>query len=279
MPAFAIDTDTVSTIIRDVVRQVLAAHDQSTIAVREKSVGEPVTLVDQEIERALTTRLGSLDSSIRLVGEEATGDTADSLTDLINGRVWLIDPLDGTGNYAAGSNDFGTMVALLENGETVMSWIYQPITDVMYCAQHGEGATRNGGPIQPRQLRSNPTDLSTLSRLRGVVLTRFLPSDVRASVEKSYANFHTVGPGTKSAAIEYPLLATGELDFALFWRTLPWDHAPGALLVAETGGRVSRIDGSPYRPGLEGQGLLVCSDRNLWPIVASALFNTGKDDE
>ena len=65
-------------------------------------------------------------------------------------------------------------------------------------------------------------------------------------------------------AAEYPAVAQGDRHFALFWRTLAWDHAPGALLLREAGGSVMRWDGSAYLPAIPGEGLLIA--RN--PAVA-----------
>ena len=81
--------------------------------------------------------------------------------------------------------------------------------------------------------------------------------------------------GQHCAGREYLDLLTGKQQFVAFWRTLPWDHAPGALLVREAGGVVRRFDGEPYRPADEGNGLLSAISDDTWRTVADALDLNG----
>jgi len=81
----------------------------------------------------------------------------------------------------------------------------------------------------------------------------------------------SLGPGRVCAGVDYPLTAEGEQDFVLFWRTLPWDHAPGALLVTEAGGVVAHTDGASYRPGIAREGLIAASSTAAHAAVAGAL--------
>jgi fructose-1,6-bisphosphatase/inositol monophosphatase family enzyme len=78
-------------------------------------------------------------------------------------------------------------------------------------------------------------------------------------------------PGLRCAGFEYPAVASAEEHFAVFWRTLPWDHAPGALVLAEAGGHVARLDGRPYRPAEKGAGLLVAQNRAVGESVRRGL--------
>jgi fructose-1,6-bisphosphatase/inositol monophosphatase family enzyme len=84
--------------------------------------------------------------------------------------------------------------------------------------------------------------------------------------------FGTVTRGSRAVGVEYPRIATGEQEFTLFWRTLPWDHAPGSLLVTEAGGVAARLDGTPYRPGRPADGLLVAADEECWHRVRDRLI-------
>jgi len=79
-------------------------------------------------------------------------------------------------------------------------------------------------------------------------------------------------PGLRCAGHEYPSIAQGRQNFVLFWRTEPWDHAPGALFMSEAGAHVARPDGSPYRPLDGGQGLLVADNQANWNAVAQLLL-------
>ncbi|WP_433345182.1 inositol monophosphatase family protein [Microtetraspora malaysiensis] len=110
------------------------------------------------------------------------------------------------------------------------------------------------------------------AKLHGAALTRFLDPQARARVEAAAPRFATLGPGTVCAGVDYPRLLDGDLDFVLFQRTLPWDHAPGVLLLTEAGGVARRPDGSPYRPADPRPGLLNAADQTCWNTVRSLLL-------
>ena len=99
-----------------------------------------------------------------------------------------------------------------------------------------------------------------------------MPPDVGGAIDRRLGGLGAVTPAYYCAGAEYPAILTGDRHFALFWRSLPWDHAPGALIVAEAGGRVTRWDGSPYRPAVDGQGLLVARNPGVWDAAHAALL-------
>ena len=103
------------------------------------------------------------------------------------------------------------------------------------------------------------------------VLTRFLPQTLALSVRENSRRFSAILPGARCAGVDYPRVATGEQDFVLFWRLLPWDHAPGTLFLEETGGCVARFDGSPYRPADQSPGLLAARNREIWRMFQSSV--------
>jgi fructose-1,6-bisphosphatase/inositol monophosphatase family enzyme len=242
----------------------LSAHE-----IVEKSPGEVVTDADREAETILTPVLQALLPGSRVVGEEAAAANPELLRGLEEGLVWLVDPLDGTSNFVSGQGSFAVMVGLLENGQTSACWILDPQTGTEYQARKGLGATRNGR----RMVRASRGSVAEQpSELRGAILTRFLPPDVRCRVERGRHLLGETTNGLLCAGAEYPAIALGAQDFALFWRTLPWDHAPGALLVTETGGHVARPDGSAYLPGDGKSGLLAARNRACWDEVHKALL-------
>ena len=75
----------------------------------------------------------------------------------------------------------------------------------------------------------------------------------------------------RCAGAEYPLVATGALDFAIYWRTLVWDHAPGVLIVQEAGGKAARLDGAPYRPAIRSGSILLAHAPDIWDQAAAIL--------
>jgi fructose-1,6-bisphosphatase/inositol monophosphatase family enzyme len=157
------------------------------------------------------------------------------------------------------------MVALVRHGRTVASWTYRPADGVLYVAELGSGAERDGRPLRRA---AGPADPALLG---GAVLTRFLPPPQRAAVEAGRVALRDVTAGRRCAGVDYPLVAEGAQDFVLFWRTLPWDHAPGALLVDEAGGLVAHLDGQGYRPGHPREGLLAAADPRTHARVLGAL--------
>lgn len=234
--------------------------------VRVKSPGEIVTVADIEAEHEMKARLGELIPDAVFVGEEEFVDDAGLGEALRGEQVWLVDPLDGTANFVAGSPLWAVMVALVKGGSTTAAWLWQPTTRVMYQAESGAGATRNCVPLVRQPAPSVAADLC------GAVLTRFLDASTSERVDANRGRFASVGSGTRSAGIDYPMLVEGAQDFVMFWRTLPWDHAPGALLVEESGGCVRRLDGDPYSPSRGGAGLLAAADPAAWRLVRETLL-------
>ncbi|MFF3670961.1 inositol monophosphatase family protein [Microtetraspora malaysiensis] len=234
--------------------------------VAEKSPGDVSTVADREAEELISRRLrGVLDAPV--VGEEAASDDAGLVTALREApAAWLVDPLDGTSNFVAGRPEYAVMAALVREGETVAAWIVRPTEGRVYVAEKGAGTWRDGIRVRREPAPVDP------AKLHGAVLTRFLDPRARARVEAAAPRFATLGPGTACAGVDYPRLLDGDQDFVLFRRTLPWDHAPGVLLLTEAGGVARRPDGSPYRPGDPRPGLLNAADQTCWNTVRSLLL-------
>ena len=226
--------------------------------VRSKSAGELVTVADEAAERLLTARLRDLTPSIPVVGEEACAVDPGLLKALGGESAWLVDPIDGTSNFIDGGTDWSVMVALVRNRQTCFSWIWRPLATRMYVAERGAGAECNGAAIH-----RTPTGVTDDSQLRGAVFTRFFDRERAGTIAANSARFGSVVEGS-CAGFDYPALVEGGRDFLLFWRSLPWDHAPGTLLVEESGGFSRRLDGSAYLPAEESFGLLSAADEDAW---------------
>ena len=233
--------------------------------IEEKSPGEVVTLVDREAETMIAEVLRRIRPDAIVVGEEAA-HADPSLRDVLrtDRPSWLLDPLDGTSNFVEGSEDFAVMVAFVEGRRTTHAWIWRPAVSESWTATLGDGARRNSERIEVTKVARE--------RLRGAVLTRFLDPAHREHVEAHAAELGEVLPGLKCAGVEYPDVITGKQDFALFKRTLPWDHAPGAFILREAGGIARRWDGSDYEPTVDGDGLIAAADEATWQRVASTLI-------
>ena len=202
-----------------------------------------------------------------VVGEEAVSADRSVLNRLSgDGDVWLVDPVDGTADFADGRQPFAVMVALVRAGRTVASCILDPVTGIAATAEYGAGAYLGGtravsppaGPSRHRTTRAvgrplhagqRPQAGGRLGPLVGAVL-----------------------PGRNCAGYEYPAIVRDEQQFAFFWRMLPWDHAPGILFLEEAGGVAWHLDGTPYEPTAAGLGVLAAQNANVWQTVRTTLL-------
>jgi fructose-1,6-bisphosphatase/inositol monophosphatase family enzyme len=226
----------------------------------EKSPGELVTIADREAETAISIGLAALLPGSRVIGEEACATDSSLIDSAGDGLVWLVDPLDGTANFAAGDPSFAVMAALLREGETIASIILEPLTGRLCAAERGSGAWISGRRLDVSDAMPDAEDMIG-------VIGRFMPPDVAASVAKRGAVLPPPVPTLKAAGAEYPLIATGARHYALYWRTLAWDHAAGVLLLNEAGGRAARLDGSEWRADRPGDGMLASHNPGIWDEV------------
>jgi fructose-1,6-bisphosphatase/inositol monophosphatase family enzyme len=228
--------------------------------IRTKShPGDLVTPVDLESEAFLSDRLSALLPGSRAMGEEAVyRDPACKACLDDAAPVWIIDPVDGTSNYARGSAEFAVIVALAEGGRTVAGWIYDPLTGRLFAAERGGGAWCNG-----RRLHTRERGSKALSELNGC-LSRRLAEKHR----ERFAGLRRSG----SAAHDYMALSGGGMDFRLFRLLNPWDHAAGVLMVEEAGGFARLLSGAPYTPHfLAADGLLIAPDAATWDDLRRTL--------
>jgi fructose-1,6-bisphosphatase/inositol monophosphatase family enzyme len=241
----------------------LAAHE-----VAAKASGgilpDVVTVADHESEAILTEGLAKLLPEAAIVGEEASAADPGLLQRLGEQLCWIVDPLDGTNNFAAGKPPFGILVALAERGETIVGWIFDCLSGRFCHAQRGGGAFVEGERVAARETGASPP-VAANSLL-------YLAPARREAVAAAIAPHYTLVDIPRCAAEQYPRLVLGENDVAIFERTLPWDHAAGALFVNEAGGRVARPDGSPYRVDEhERPGLIGAASERLWDELAARL--------
>lgn len=195
-----------------------------------------VTEVDRRVEEYLfeAVRVEYPDHSILAEeGHEATADTD---------WLWVIDPLDGTNNFAHGYPMVAVSVAVQYKGKTVVGVVYDAIHDEGFYASIGSGARSDRGPISVSR---------STSLIESIVATGF-PYDKHESDVDNLGNWCRVTKRVRgirrggSAALDLAYVAGGRLD--AFWelKLSPWDTAAGALLVTEAGGAVSRFDGAPF---------------------------------
>jgi fructose-1,6-bisphosphatase/inositol monophosphatase family enzyme len=256
----------VAGLLRRVATEVVLTHFRalSDRDVREKSPGDPVTVADEQAEAQL--RAGLLDTlpASRVVGEEAASADPALLDGIGQSTVWVVDPIDGTANFADGVSPFALMVALIEDGETSAGWIYDPVLERLCHAHRGHGAFVDGQTVVARPSGSTPP--------RAMLASTFTsPEDRRARSARAAGRLTEV-PNPRCAGEQYPQVVLGQTDVVLFQRALPWDHAPGTLFVNEAGGRAARPDGTPFRVADRRRGLLIAATPQLWDDAVAVLF-------
>lgn len=265
-----IDHDKIADIIRNVAADKIIPRFRALEEGDVRAKSNPtdlVTIADEEAEFELTRILKDYLPGSEVVGEEAVSSERISRDILSshNGPVWIVDPVDGTGNFARGEEVFGTMVSLVNDGERVASWIYQIPTNRMIAAEKGAGVridanTLNLGAIK----RANAAD--DYSTMRAFVSRKFIPSHMRPYVEKKVS---ALADATTymCCAWEYVMLLEGAAAFSLYKRIEPWDHMAGVLFLEEAGFYIRKWDGTPYTADDLSGGLVNAPNEGLWHRV------------
>ncbi len=238
------DPERVAAVIEEIAAQEISPHfgKLEKDAIRRKtSATDLVTRVDEAAEAALRKALGALAPGAGFVGEEAAAADPSLVAALSGpGCFWIVDPLDGTRNFVNGEPEFGTIVAYVENGRTLMGFIHAVPAQASAVAVLGEGVRWKGAA---------PTvDSATAEPPAGLRSTGWLTPQWRDRLTAALRRNLASKPGHCSA-YAYLKLMTGEVDFKLSSRIHPWDHAAGALILDELGGRAAFLaDAAPYSP-------------------------------
>jgi fructose-1,6-bisphosphatase/inositol monophosphatase family enzyme len=257
-------------VLREVAQREIATRFQKLApsdVIGKPSADDPndlVTAADRAAEAELTLRLPELVPGSSVVGEEAVAADPSVLERLRGGSpVWVVDPLDGTRNFAAGHGPFGTMVVLVERGTLLAAGIYFTEGDRMFLAERGLGTFFNGERIVQRAPATGV--------LAGTLYVRYMPEEL-AKPLTARAVDHRPVPGVICAAHEYTEIALGLKDYTHYYRLLPWDHAPGALIVREAGGIVRHPDGRDYDVFDQRESTLLSPDEPTWQRARADLF-------
>jgi fructose-1,6-bisphosphatase/inositol monophosphatase family enzyme len=229
-----------------------------------------VTDADEAAEAMITQGLRRLFPGCLVVGEEAASRNPALLGQLADAELaFVVDPVDGTSNYAAGLPLFGTMAAAVIRGEVAAAVIHDPVLDTSSLAVRGEGAWEHG--TEPVRTELHVAAAVSVSRMTGAASWRYLPRPLRDIALPNLARVAQIWD-FRCAAHEYRMLAAGHCHFLMFHRLMPWDHLPGWLLHREAGGYAARFDGSAYVPGLVEGGLICAPDRESWQALREALL-------
>ncbi|WP_408896347.1 inositol monophosphatase family protein [Nocardioides sp. R1-1] len=252
------DTAAVLTLLQDVAAEVINPRFRALAdeQVAEKNPGDLVTVADHESEALITAALQAAYPDALVLGEEAMAADPGLLERFADAEhAFTVDPVDGTKNFVHGSPDHAVMVAEVLRGEVTRGWIWQPQHAASYVAERGGGAWHNGERLS---VATAPHGVPFRTARRSWVGREL---DGLGALELTWA----------CCGIDYPHLIAGDARALLYSRSMPWDHLPGGLILAEAGGVIGQHDGSPWRPQALSGGLVAAPDRATYDAVVAAL--------
>jgi myo-inositol-1(or 4)-monophosphatase len=206
-------------------------------SIEEKKKNDFVTVADRESERRIVSVVRERFPSDAFLGEEGGWQSGPASEG--EGRVWIVDPLDGTANFIAGFPFWCVSIAAREHGRIVAGAILDPLRGELYTAERGSGAWRNGTRLS----------VNLLATLDGAFVATGFPFRSRDRIDQYLDLFKAVflrARGIRragSAALDLACVAAGVFDGFFEFHLAPWDIAAGAILVEEAGGVISDFDG------------------------------------
>lgn len=258
-----LDTDAVLTLLQETAEEVINPRFRALAEGEVSSKTHPgdlVTVADQEAEVIITAALRAAYPQALVLGEEAYAEDAGLLEQFrAADHAFTVDPVDGTRNFVHGSPDHAVMAAEVRDGRTVRAWIWQPQHGAAYVAEQGSGLWCNGTRVPA--LGRVPEDPARW--------------DVRTSARRMLGTMlGPVGPlelTWVSCGIDYPKLATGACEALVYRGTMPWDHVPGSLMLAEVGGFVGTTEGEAYGPRSRPGGIVGAAGEDVFRTLLPLL--------
>ncbi|MCE1190428.1 MAG: inositol monophosphatase [Ignavibacteria bacterium] len=199
------------------------------------SVSNLVTEIDKKSEKVITDYIKKTFPTHGILAEESGSSNLDAE------YVWVIDPIDGTTNFAHGLPIVGVSIGLQKNGKTIAGVVYHVMNDVMYAAELGSGTTKNGKKIRVSENSDIAKSLLVTGFPYDIAQNPYNALEIFVEMVKISRGMRRLG----SASIDFCYLAEGVFDG--FWEVnlQPWDICAGILLVEEAGGLVTDFAGSP----------------------------------
>ena len=221
-----------------------------------------VTAADTAAEAMITRALQIAFPNALVVGEEAVAKDPSLLGKIADAPVaFIIDPVDGTWNFAHSIAVFGVILAVTQYGKPAFGLIYDPVADDWAIADedHTPLMERGNGMTTPLKVAMG----KQIDELSGFVPLNLFPKDQQAQLAATLPSFKRAST-MRSSAHEYRMIAQGHADFLLTALLHPWDHAAGALICERAGAHVEMLDGGAYSAERHEGHLLVAPDRTTW---------------
>lgn len=267
------DITELANILRDAARAEALPRfrrlDDSMVHIKTEAI-DLVTEADIATEAVIKGRIAQWLPEALFVGEESVAADPALLPRLASADFAIVvDPIDGTANYAAGLPLFATMAAVVSGGETVAGIIYDPMGDDWVMAEKGGGAwlRRPNGEAK----RLHVAAPLPLAEMVGMASIAYMPAAARPEVLRNSDKVRLVS-NFRCAGHEYRTLVSGHGQFLCYNKLMPWDHLAGALIAQEAGAYAARLDGNPYLTTHVDGGLLVAIDRDNWDLLRREVF-------
>ncbi len=231
------ELDLVQRLVRQAAAEELMLRFES-VSARLKADGSLITEADLSMQARLQAELAEHWPQYRLLGEEMEADAQEHLLAASGTGLWCLDPLDGTGNFAAGIPFFAVSLALICDGLVQAAVVYDPCRDECFSALHGQGAWLNG-----RRLVTAGSPATLKDAMAMVDLKRLPDPLIRAIAKQApYRSQRSFG----SVALDWCWIAAGRCQIYLHGGQKLWDYAAGYLVMRESGavgGLLSEYDG------------------------------------
>ena len=225
---------------REAGAAILAVY-ATDFVVRHKEDRSPVTLADERAEAIIVAALARAAPEIPVIAEEEQSAAAGA-PQHAPPRFWLVDPLDGTREFAARNGEFTVNIALVEGDRSVLGVVHVPVTGTLYAACGSGTATRQEGDARPVAIAARRAPLA------GAVVAHSRSHRDDQRLDAYVASLPGATRRVSGSAVKFCLVAAGEADFyPRFGPTMEWDTAAGQAVLEAAGGRVITLDGAPLR--------------------------------
>ena len=264
----------ITTVQRKVLINILRASARREILPRyrkladgsvqsKSSPSDLVTIADKMSEQHIKNAIFENFSDMEVIGEEAVAENPSLLARIgLADKIAIIDPIDGTWNYAKGLPLFGVILAVVEHSQTTFGALYDPVMDDVMFAHRGEGAFFQVADTTPKPIQigsANPLSLSS-----GFLPLFLFDNELQKELQKELSRFARV-LSFRCSSHEYRLMSEGAVDFLISGFLKPWDHAAGELIYREAGGYAAMLpDMKAYSPTMTNGQLLLAPDKATW---------------
>ncbi|HZG70875.1 MAG TPA: inositol monophosphatase family protein [Chondromyces sp.] len=239
----------------------------SSLSIQTKSnPNDLVTNMDKETEQYFIKNIRHHFPDHHIMGEEGFGD---ELT-VLDGTVWIIDPIDGTMNFIHQQRNFAISIGIYEQGEGKLGYIYDVVHDELYFAERGKGAYMDDIPLPKLTERKLNESILALNAT-WLIRNKYFKMEPLIQLAKDVRGNRSYG----SAALEMAYVASGRLDGYLTMRLAPWDYAGGKIIIEEVGGVVTDLAGKPL--DLLGVTSVFCGPPQLHQTILTQYLSETKD--